>query len=295
MKYTNKYNLPQSLVDVILGKTFDLTQADPNRIGVTTLINPPRQRLLTVKHWHELEEDVSNHIWRITGNAYHYILAKTNERNRLIEKKIIRIVDGITIVGKLDIYDTGLIEDYKITSVWGIKLGNKKDWEEQLNCYAWLLRKSGFAVTGAFVNAILRDWSKSELKRYGKDYPPIPFARVKIKLWSFQKQEQFIRNRIAIYKAAKDLPEEKLPVCSPEERWSKEAKWAVYKGNNKTASRVLDTPKQAKGWIKDQKESQTYKVTKRPAIDTKCMEYCLVNKFCSYWKKNYGIKQKVKK
>lgn len=293
MRFTNKHNLPQAMVDII-DNDYDLSKADPKRISITTLINPPIQRLLKVRHWEEIEEDVSDYIWLITGSAYHYILSKIEDnkeksKHRLIEEKIEVKVDDITIVGKLDLFDNVLksVEDYKITSVWSVKFGDHEDWEKQCNCYAWLLRKCGFEVNKLYINAILRDWRKSERLKYD-DYPNIPFKRIEVKLWSFEQQQAYVESRVKLYKDQSDLPTEKLPICSDSERWKKEDSYAVYKGTNKTASRVLEDAMKAEDWIlSNQKKGETYKVVKRPGIDLKCTEYCTVCTFCSYYKENY--------
>lgn len=53
MLYKNQYGMPDAFVRVIDSLTHDLSESDPMRIGVTTLINPPRIRVLTVRHWNE--------------------------------------------------------------------------------------------------------------------------------------------------------------------------------------------------------------------------------------------------
>ena len=297
MRLTNRYNMPQSFVTLVESLIYDPRESDPNRISITTLINNPRVRLLTLQHWDEIEEDVSNHLWRIMGNAVHYVMAKIEDnkeksKNQLIETKIIEVVDGLTIVGKLDLYDGNLksIEDYKFTSVFSAQMGEHDDWENQLNPYAWLLRKSGFVVEKAYINAILKDWRKSETLRYD-DYPPIPFKRIPVKLWDFDKQQAYVEERVRLYKLAMSQPIEKLPICSDTERWYEPGKYAIYKNENKTATRLLDTPETAAQYMaevqaKDTKS--TYRIDHRPGLDRKCTNYCLANKYCSYWKEKYG-------
>ncbi len=290
MKYTNKYNLPQALVDVIVGHTYDLSTSDPTRLSITKLNDAPRIRLLEIRHWNQLEEDVSEHIWRIVGNAYHYILAKTDPTHRLIEEKLEETLHGMLIVGKLDIYDspTKSIDDWKVTSVWAMKFP-KPDWERQLNCYAWLLHKLGFVVEKININAMLRDWSKTELMRYGGDYPLIPFKRLNVKLWSFEEQQKYMEERVLLHQGVMNLPDAELPLCSREERWAEDAKWAVYKNANKTALRVLGSEAEAKKYILELGETKDKLIIKeRPGCDKRCMEYCGVNKFCDYYQKTYG-------
>ena len=287
MKYTNKFNVPQSLVDVVEKKTYDLTQSDPMRIGVTTLNAPPRQRMLKVRHWKDLIEDVADHIWRITGSAYHYILASTKGKDRLIEKKLEQEVDGMLIVGRLDLFEEkdNSIEDWKVTSVWSVTLGDKKDWEEQINVYAWMLRKEGYNVEKGFINAILRDWNKGNSKKYN-DYPPIPFKRIEVKIWSFEEQEKFIKERVRIHKEALELSDEDLPICTEVERWKKPSKWAVYKGKNKTATRLFDGEAEAKKFIETAKIEKA-RIECRKGVDSRCVDFCSVNKKCSYYMANY--------
>lgn len=290
MKYENKYGLPAAIVDII-ASDYDLSKSDPKRISITTLINPPIQRILQVKYWNDLSEDVSEHIWRILGSSVHYILAKTKQEGRLIEEKITTEIDGITLVGVLDLYDdkTKELNDWKITSVWSIKLGDRESWEKQLNCYAFLLRKCGFEVTKLGVNAIIKDWRKGECKKYN-DYPPVPFQKVNIKLWSFEEQEKFVKERIEIYKQALALPESKLPICSDKDRWKKEDTYAIYKGSNKTATRVLNSKPDAELWLETANARETkenYRIEERKGIDMKCTEYCLVCDYCPYYIENY--------
>jgi hypothetical protein len=293
LKYTNKYNLPQSLVDVIVKKTYDLSQTDQYRIGITTLTNSPRVRQLTIRHWNELEDDVSNHLWRITGDAYHYILAKTKQDNRLIEQKIEEKLNDFTIVGKPDLYDdiTKSVDDYKITSVWSVK-EVKEEHEQQLNCYAWLLYKAGFPVSYAYINAILRDWSEMEMRRFGGSYPPIPFKRISIPLWSFDEQQEFIEKRIKLHKEAVTLKDWELPVCTKKERWATDDKYAIYKNKNKTATRVLGSQEECNLYIAKLNDSKNlYRIDKRTGIDTKCIKYCTCNSVCDYYLKTYGNKK----
>jgi hypothetical protein len=290
MLLTNQYLLPQSFYDVINSLVYDPTESDPKRIGVTTLINPPRQRLLTVRHWDELEEDISDSIWRILGEAAHYVMSKAENEHRLIEEKITHDIDGITIVAKPDSYDdkTKAIEDFKVTSIWSFKFGAKLEWEKQLNCYAWSLAKFGLEVKSIHINAILRDWSKGEMLRY-RDYPKIPFQKIDINLWSFEEQEKFIKEKVKEYKIALNLDDDELPLCDEKARWKTEDVYAVYKNTNKTATKLCTSEEEAKQYILEIGETKDkYRIEKRPGIDKKCVDYCICNKVCGFFKENYG-------
>lgn len=293
MKIQNKNKLPQTYVDLVHNLVYDPRETDPNRIGITTLIQNPRLRILKLAHYDEIEVDVSDFLWLLLGNAVHYVLAKIDSdkeksKDRFIETKLEEQVNGLTIVGKLDLFDTATasIEDWKITSVWSIKFGDHESWEEQLNPYAWLLRKCGFEVKQARINAILRDWRKSEMQKY-EDYPKVPFVTVPIKLWSFEEQQAFVEQRVEIYKEAMKMNITDLPICSEQERWKKEDSYAVYKGTNKTASRVLETAKDAEDWAKTNLVGCKYNIVKRLGVDNKCIGYCDVAHFCQYWIDTY--------
>lgn len=295
MKLTNKYNLPISLVHAIENLCYDPRGADPKRLSVTKLINNPLPNLLNIKHWDEIEEDASEHIWRVAGSAMHWVLAqsekdKEKSKTRLIETKLEEKIDDFTIVGKLDLYDesTSEVQDWKFTSVWSVQFGEHEEWEQQLNPYAWLLRKCGFKVEKASINALLKDWRKSELLKYA-DYPKIPFVNIPVKVWPFEQQQEFIEHRLEIYKEALKTPINELNYCNDKERWKKSDGFAVYKNENKArAARVLETAEEAEQYIKDNTNGKDkFNIVKRPGVDLKCTEYCSVNQFCNYYKETY--------
>ena len=70
MKYTNKLNLPQSIVD-------SFTESDTpikNRYSVTEILKSNKEILLTRKYWNNIEVDVSECINMLFGTAVHKIL-----------------------------------------------------------------------------------------------------------------------------------------------------------------------------------------------------------------------------
>jgi hypothetical protein len=298
MRLTNKFNLPQSFVNCVESLVYDPRESNPNRISVTSLINNPLPKLLSVAHWDELEEDVSDHIWRIFGSAAHYVLAqidkdKEKSINHLIEQKITEVVDGITIVGKLDLYDanTQAVEDYKFTSIWSVKFGEHEEWEKQLNPYAWLLRKAGFEVKSLQINAVLKDWRRGESLK-DSDYPKIPFKVIKVDLWSFEEQQKFVEERVALYKAALSAPLNQLEVCNEKERWHRPDTYAVYKNSNKRAEKLFDNEAEAEEYANRletaSKGKDKFYVAKRVGVDGKCTDYCTPNRFCRYYQAIYG-------
>ena len=72
---TNKYNLPETLVDAL---SYD-THRMAGDISVTQLIDAPQIRILKRKH--QLTEDVSEKLWALLGTAMHHILERANIKN----------------------------------------------------------------------------------------------------------------------------------------------------------------------------------------------------------------------
>ena len=309
MKYTNKHNIPKAMVEAISKNTYDLNKLDPHIISVTSLINPPKIQLLKLRHNDEIEEDLGNNIFRLFGSAEHEVVGRINPDDRIIEKRFYidttsweifdkeqfkehykKFPDRIYIAGKPDLYDEKekSVEDWKITSVYAIKDGAKDEWEEQINSYCWFIRKLKLKVKKLRINTILRDWRTSESKRI-KDYPPIPYKSVIIPIWSSKDQQKFIEKRLAFYLHSQKLPDNKIKICSPEERWRTEEVYATYKGRNKRALKLFGTKKEAKKFMKNYflKHCEKLKLEKREAVDKRCLDYCSVNIFCNYYKKNY--------
>jgi hypothetical protein len=169
-----------------------------------------------------------------------------------------------------------------------VQFGDHDEWEQQLNPYAWLLRKSGINVQGLQINAIMKDWRRGELLKYN-DYPRIPFKVIPVKLWSFEQQESYVRDRVRIYKEAIKTPIDKLPYCAPHERWAKPDVYALYKGTNKTATKLFDTYEAAEDHAQQTfaPNNVQYRIDKRAGEDLKCTQYCNVNRYCKYWQDNY--------
>jgi hypothetical protein len=272
MKITNRFNLPQVYVNAV-GTPYP---PKPNRIGVTALVDSPLIRKLTIDHWDELEQDVSDMVWLILGNAVHYLLEQHAPEDSFEEEKMIVPIGDITLAGKSDIYHLENIEDYKVTSVWSFLLGAKPQWEAQLNIYKWMWEKANFKVKSLSINAILRDWQKGKAK-FDMNYPQIPFLSLQIPMWTAPIVTEYIFDRLA-YHAIRPTPE-----CTPEEKWQRESTWAVMKGENKRATRVFDTEIEAKDYIVEHNTPiLDFHVEARPGECVRCQDYCLVRTVCPY-------------
>lgn len=270
MLITNKFGLPQVFINTM---TWEATEPDPNRISVTDLLNPPQIRKLKIGNWDKLEDDISNRLWLLLGKAVHYILEKGAPEDSRSEEKLTCNVDGFTLVGIADLLHNTEISDFKITSVYSFLLGDKPEWENQLNCYAYLYRKAGFEVNSLKIYAILRDWQSSKVN--DPDYPVIPFKEVSVSLWPIEGQERYILSRLEAHKAEN-------PECSNEERWLRGEKWAVYKKGYKQAFRLFDSLEEAEGLVKT---NNIFEIQHRKGKYNRCEKYCPVANFCEQWAK----------
>ncbi len=270
MKITNKYNLPEAIVNII---TKDIREPKEGEMHVTELINAPLIRKLRTKHWDDIEEDVSERLWALLGTSVHYILEKGIPEEAFGEEELIGHIGGITITGKSDLYHNKGIEDWKVTSVYSFLLGMKPEWVAQLNIYKWLWKENGFPVEKLIINAILRDWLKSKTLT-DSNYPKIPFQSVRVNMWGYDSTIKYILNRIVLH--AQDPP----PECTPEEKWTRPTIYKVMKKGQKRAKRVLDTEKEAEEWMCNQKDLF---VEERKGMNVRCEGYCNVSKFCKYY------------
>jgi hypothetical protein len=252
-------------------------------LSATTLLNGTKQILLTDRHWDEIREDVSDRFWAIFGTSVHALLEKEGEDD-FTEISLSSDIDGVTVTGRLDNYDmkTGTITDYKTASVWKVKFQNFEDWYRQGMIYAWLLSKNGFKVERCRFIAILKDHSKTEARR-DAEYPrgPCYIYEFPVTDISLREIEAFIKAKIADYKRNRDIADDDIPPCSPDERWEKPAKYAVRKEGRKTAVRVFDTEEEARKMVSDL-GSGHYMET-RQGEQVRCQGYCSCRDFCDFY------------
>ena len=285
MKLTNKFNLPEPLVNAVRQRE---PNRNPDQISVSSLLNPPLIRQLSLKHWEEMEDDASNRIFALMGSATHYILENIADESAMQELFLEAKLNGVTIRGMADLIDAdGTLSDYKITSVWSFMLGEKKEWINQLNTYAWLCAKNGIEIKKLQVVAILRDWAKSKAK-FDPKYPQCNVIVKEIKLHSIANIEKALSKRIALHVATEPEP------CTPEERWAKPDQWAVKKKGAKRATKLYDNEKAAYQHLVDAsglgdafnpEKDGNMEIMYRPGEDVRCESYCSVKNWCDYYQR----------
>lgn len=273
MNFTNKYNLPDALCKAVSWSPQEVEY----QYRVSELVNPPRIVWLTRRHGSEIEEDVSGRIWALLGSATHYILEKGQGRNDLAEEVLLAEVNGFGIKGRPDLLQGDTLWDYKVTSVWSVVYNpkGKGEWQAQLNVYRWLYEQQGFHPENLKVCAILRDWQKS---KRGNDYPPVNAVVIDIPIWS--NPYEYILHQVALLEGTKDLPDDKLPLCSDEERWQQPDKWALMKKGQKRAVKLYNSLQEAESAC-----GVGNFIEARPGVSKRCLEYCNVRPWCEFGNK----------
>ena len=284
MQISNAYNLPAPIVRAIERDTYSSGGSD---ISVTQLIAPPRIVQLRKRHRSEIQNDVTDMLWLLLGQAMHHILERgVNLLDpEIAEARVFTEIEGWKVSGQNDLWTPpDLLSDYKCTSTWAFILSDKPDWEAQLNCLAYLYRSIGFAVNKLQIVAIYRDFSKGKAKQ-GGNYPKIGAGIHPVKVWPNDECLRFMTERVKIHQAAADLPDDQLPLCSPEDRWEKETTYAVMKKGNKSASKVCSSLNDAHQAIINYTYNKTkapeYYVQTRPGESIRCLDYCEVAPWCN--------------
>ena len=286
MKFTNKFNLPQTFVNVIHRPTYSKGKA---HISATEIINSPRIVQLKKKYWNEIEQDASEMVWSLFGSAVHNILEHGKDDHHVVEERLHIEFEGWQISGAIDLQEiepngTVSISDYKVTGAWAV-MNEKDDWHRQLNIYAWLVESVKKMPVGKLqIIAIIRDWSARDAAAK-EHYPQSPVATIDIPLWSFEEREAFMKKRILDHATALFEMETdgELPECTGEDMWEKQTTYAVKKPDGVRAKSVHNTLEEAQHALNQVKG---YQIEVRQGERTRCKSYCQVSRFCTQYQ-NY--------
>ena len=272
---TNKYNLPQALVNLVKEKEYQ-----ENRYSVTELLNPTREILLTRKHAKEIEVEVSDTITALFGSAVHKLLEEADSNNA--EVKLEYQMGKYTIVGITDKIDGDTIVDYKTCSVSKIQKQDFSEWRDQGLAYAWLIYKlTGEIKRKLKFHALLKDWSKLRLAK-SANYPVSPLYTWEYTILDsdYDYIEDKIKNKL------QNIESNNMEVCSLIDRWYTGDEYAVYKNaGDKRAAIVVDNEQEAHDYITN-KLGGTGEIQVRKGESLKCKYYCKVAKFCEFAKED---------
>ncbi len=326
-KWTNVFDLPGPLVEVIehdlytqkRGAQLQAYKAkhglpiETPHFSVSDLIKPPRMRALINRHYDEVVKDVSGDIFRLLGQLFHHLFHDSAMRankaggDYVAEERMFThtTVDGVQVIisGEPDLVKDGVLDDYKVTGIYGWDKGIKIEWEQQLNCYAYLRAVNGLETKALRAIYILRDWKKSESMQEG--YPPSAAMPMPVTFWDDFTAVTFIHERVRAHLNARSTPDDQLPECTELEMWEKPEAWAVQTPSLKRASKVWNQDKfpekvtseflklaaEADAKIRNEKRKKEYQpfvVEHRPGSRTRCESYCDARGFCSQFKEYAG-------
>jgi hypothetical protein len=295
MKYTNNLNLPRPIVDAIkaFDAKYDKGDAD---FSVTELIRPPYMNRLNRDHWDDLVEDVADNIFRLFGQAVHMILENATGDDYLPEARLFMAVDKWTISGQIDVchIDTGLIQDYKVTSVWACADGPKVDWVQQVNALALLFFKNGGIPKKLQVAAILRDHSKTKARRGQYPFPLQPVKMLDVKMADMSVVYPYLVERCTLQTQALEAKSiNDVPPCTSEEMWERPTIYAIMKEGRKSSVKNHDNEDDAQQHMdrliaehaskKKKGKAPKLSIQVRPGERIRCMDYCAVAPFCPQW------------
>jgi hypothetical protein len=275
--YSNKHNLPLELVRALTANRYisDSPSSSKTDFSITGLIAPTQQTILKKRYPDCSEGDVIENLWSMFGSIAHQLLEEHGSEDSLTEERFYTNVLDKTISGGIDHFKGNQATDYKVTSVWKVKKNDYTEWEQQLNCYRWLLEENGHKIDSIRIIAILRDWNKGEMVK-DPDYPRAPIQIIELPVWQSCEAAAFIWQRVAALKNAENLPDNELPNCTVREMWGEEDKWAVMKEGLKRALKLYTTEQEA---IENLKPNCYIQFRKGKC--KRCLDYCEVSTVCS--------------
>ena len=286
MKITNKFNVPETLVALASRDFYSKGKSD---YSVTEIISPPRIQRLRRKHHDEIEQDVADMLWMLLGTALHVVAERSEIAGHTNEERLTVGIDDIMLSGAIDLQkddeDGITITDYKFTSAWAL-MNDKPEWEQQQNIYKYLVeRVKRRPVKALKICALIRDWSRRDAMNK-ESYPQAPIQVIDIPMWTFDRTEAFIKERVELHRESKVQAdwEEELTLCTEEERWMRDTKYAVKKEGRKTAIRVLDTEEEAKELLATMTEKDKGFIEIRKGEAVRCTgNFCGVAQWCSQY------------
>lgn len=267
-------------------------------LSVTELMNPPRITILQDRHRTNVPKtDVSSFIPALTGNGVHDQLQRYLKRENMVnpgtwyvERRMLYVHDGTRIAGRFDaMYNKEILYDIKVTSTYKYENGDFSEWENQLNIYDYMLWKDGIDLKELKIVLVSSNWQQG--KSYASNYPKARLVMIPIKQWSHQTQENYISTRVTAWKSSLSLPDNKLPLCTKQERWADKAEFKLYRTPDmKRAYKSFPSQARAESYMKACQNGKTGDKWKDAIIkeesknDWKRCHWCEVSDFCNQFK-----------
>lgn len=265
---TNKLNLPKAVVLAVQNDPYTRGKSD---ISVTQLIAPPYQRKL--RETVEAHEDVAERLFSLYGQIGHGILERAGLKlGSDVENRLFAQFNNWTVSGQYDLFEDGVLMDYKFTTFWSVKGDEPKtEWVQQLNLLRLLAIRNGMDVKALRIIALLRDHQMTQAKR-DPEYPQLPIASVDIPMWDIVEAEEFMLDRVKAHQDAAPPP------CTDEERWMQPAVFALKKNGRKTAVKLYESRDEAEAAATA--GGKDHFVEHRPGEYRRCTSYCNVSHGC---------------
>ena len=276
MILTNKYNLPETFVKVVRESIYVKSDA----YSATELLNPTRMIILQRRYDDEIEADVSDYIPQILGTGVHEAFERVDTDGDTEQRLEYEIAPNIKISGKYDKVLGYTLMDYKTTTVSKVQRGDFDDYKKQALIYAWLRYKNGMHTARAEFYVIMKDWSK--MRRVNDpNYPETALYiwRHNIIPEDIIEIERYIMRKVNHIKEYEKSSDDKLPMCTDEERWYTGDSYAVMRQGGLRAIKVYDNPTDANNHI--QGKNDLY-VEARTGINIRCEHYCEVREYCPF-------------
>ena len=219
------------------------------------------------------------------GTANHYVLeqiAKRNPERYVTEERFYMDVDGMKLGGQIDLYDKQeqVLYDYKVSSVYKAMSDDRFEWTAQAAVNRLLLEHNGYQVKRAAIILVMKDWRMRDSK-IKADYPKCPVVEIKLDAWKPEETFAYIKSRITLHQQAKDLSDDEIPICTPEERWEKPTIYAVLPKEG--AKRAVSG-----GLYESESEAEAHSrringsVERREGSCPRCESYCRVRSQCNF-------------
>lgn len=312
---TNNSNISLGLAVWLLHDEYDYIN-EPNYISVTQLMKPIRHIILPKRVPKEQRtSDVEDYISSALGKSLHdsiekawlksyakslallgypkslidrvlinptpeQLAAKPDAIPVYLEQRAIRDFEGYRIGGKFDMVAEGIVQDNKSTTAYTWLMGTRDDdYALQGSLYRWL---NPDKITEDYIriNFIFTDWQKAMAKANPK-YPQKRLLHKDIPLWSLEKTEAWIRNKIAQLQKYKDAQDEQIPECTDAELWRSEPKYKYFSDPTKTAGKStknFDDPVEARVYMANEKGGKGIVITV-PGEVKRC-DYCDAAPIC---------------
>lgn len=308
-KYSNRHGISLPLAVWLMYDDYDYDSRE-NTISATTLLKPTRSIVLALQN-KDLDKhvDITDLVSSRMGSAIHSLAEHAwTDRDNLtkaltalgvsgldekfvinpesytddeipvfIEQRHEKEVDDFIITGKYDLVLDGEISDYKSTSTWTyIYDSNAEKYAQQGSIYKWLAPE---VITKDNINIqyIFTDWSSAQARRD----PKYPQSRVLTKaypLWSQEKTDQFITDKVIQIKTLLDKPQAELPLCTSDELWESDTKYKYFKNPNASrATKVFSTFEEA---TQRQADDGNVGIVKTIPGEVKACRYCNVVDIC---------------